>query len=341
MSPTSIVVLWLGTSSSYLSLQADLDAWAMRRGYTVVAPQASAHPASTPYPEAVERQLEQLLDRARILADSGAERDALSELHVAARTLDRHPELPQAAWLMAECLQLEAQIHQRYPERAELVLRLFAQARLLEGERAPTFDVAAPPVPLREAGPLREAQVVSTPTLSGVLPNDVLYDNGEPLGENAKLGSGRHHIRVLRGGAQVWAGWIMIEPGVAGLALPVPPPTPCSEQDFGKVTVHNDRVSARPGVFCPKWAVARPSSEGGVDVALCRAAACGPLLPWKRSFGRFYEGPAQPPIHVRSDWVPYAFGAFAAAAGVAVVMWRLGVFDGDPEPRTRWAVQGP
>src|SRR4051812_6782838 len=86
--------------------------------------------------------LEGRLDEARTLASSLDEEHALSLLGAVERELLQHPELPQAAWLLAEHHRIEAEVRREDPDARAQVTELTLAANALEGPRAHAFGVA-------------------------------------------------------------------------------------------------------------------------------------------------------------------------------------------------------
>src|SRR5262245_20998612 len=101
-----------------------------------VAASPSAPPASPGDSETVVNRIEAAIDEAQTLAASLDEERALELLAGVERELLAHPELPQAAWLMAERHQATAAIRRKQPGGAEEASRLVESARALEGPRA-------------------------------------------------------------------------------------------------------------------------------------------------------------------------------------------------------------
>lgn len=335
MSSTLVVVLWLGTSASYLHLQPDLEAWAKSRDYRIAAPAApTTRPA--PYDVALVERVESLLDRARIdwaSEDLPSSRVALDE---AARLLAEHPEWPQAAWLMAECLRQHAALHARAPEQGELTSELLAVARQLEGSRATPVVAPAEPAPQLPTGAEPEVPVRQ------LRPTDTFYDNGQPRRPPFTLDPGLHHLRVLRQGHLLWAGWHRVEPGDSAAVLPIAPPTACSAADLGWPELSSGSRQPQPAldVRCASWVIARPAPGGGLELAHCERSQCGPLRPWQQATDRGADQGATPVASSARAW-PFVAAGLGAAALTGLILWQAGVFQGEREPETIWRIQGP
>jgi hypothetical protein len=100
----AVILIFLGGSPD--AYEAELEAWARARLVQIQTPEASSARARG-YSAAIAAQIEQRLEAARLslaVLDDDAARARLVE---AERLLREHPELPQAAWLMAERWELE------------------------------------------------------------------------------------------------------------------------------------------------------------------------------------------------------------------------------------------
>jgi hypothetical protein len=315
----AVIVLFLGGSPEAHAV--DLEAWAQARLVEIRAPETDL-PADRAPPKELALRVEDRLEAARLLSATLDEQGARVRLGEAEQLLRDHPELPQAPWLMAERLMLEAAL----PGGAERAAELRQAAALLEGERAPVYatgTIAEPP-PVR--GPMVERLVV------GLSPRDRLAWNAQDSALRLTIAPGEHHARVTRRGRTIWAGWVEVAPDVRRISLPVPQPVACSFDDLGATRIVGDRVIAEPPTRCERWAVARPAAGGGVEVASCERARCGPLLAWSRGYGAIYEGPPQPPPATGfPTWAALTLAGAGAVAVAGIVAWRAGVFD-EPAP---------
>jgi hypothetical protein len=329
----TLVVLWLGAQAARPAFDADLDAWAQARWVKLAEPAANA-PAGLAYDDAIASQVEDLLERARIATGSLDDDTARKRLDDAERSLRAHPELPQSAWLMAEALTVRALVESHAPEGVTTSNALLGRARVLEGERAPAFGATGDDSP-----PALASVSLGVTGLGG---GDRLEWDGAARRLPLVTSAGEHHARVLRGERVVWAGWVTVADGATSVAIPAPPVVPCSRDDIGATRIRGDRAYPAADASCERWAVARPARDGGVEVATCSAAGCGPLLGWKRRYGAVYEGPPQPsPEPGFPTWASVALVGAGAVAFGTFVAWQAGAFD-DPAPgRTRWVFYGP
>lgn len=324
----AVVLFWLGTSAAQASFEPELDSWARARWVKLAEPAEDA-PAGLAYDERLVAKLEELVDQARLAASSLDDATAKERLAEIQRALKKHPELPQAAWLLAEALQVEAGIALRTaPEERT---RLIARAAALEGRRAPAFG---------ETGEAT-AEPTVTVSLSAERPGDRIFFDGERVGPKHEAVPGEHHVRVVRRERVIWAGWVDVS-AAGALRLPLPRPVPCSPDDLEGVTIRGERVRAPRGVACGRWALARPAAGGGIEIASCSGSSCGPLVVWKRHYGAVYEGPPQPaPEPGFPAWASWALAGAGVAALGAGVLWQAGAFD-DPAPgKTRFEFYGP
>ncbi len=325
------VLVWLGPLAAQAALQPDLDSWAHARLARLSAPVSNSSPAAR-YDDALVDQVETELEQARVAAGSLDLASMRQRLRSVERALHGHPELPQAAWLMAERLSIEARaIESDNPEETR---RLEARARTLEGKRAAAFGATESP-----STPATDRKIA----LDGLTPHDRIYVDGLLASTAPTLAMGEHHVRVVRRGRPVFSTWVTVAPSTSRLSLAVPPPQACSRDDLGAPRIRGDRVIVGAGVQCSRWIAARPRSGGGIEVATCAGSWCGPFQPWTRRSGSIYDGPPQPASADQGfpEWAAWLVAGAATATVTGVVLWRAGVFDG-PEPGgTKYTFTGP
>jgi hypothetical protein len=326
----AIVVLWLGSDVQLTERRADIDAWAhARQLHAELLP-----PGAERYDAALADEVEALLEEARTLPAAAATPDALQR---AETLLLEHPELPQAAWLLAERYAIEAHALAASDDAsAARRAELGGRALELEGVRA----VAAGVTPW----PSRAAVVPGVPAPSGARPHDRVFIDAvavETDGAPLLLTPGRHHARVARGALPVWSGWITLEPG---RVEPLPDPSPpCSPLDLADVDVGSSAPAPAPGVRCGRWAVARPGLRGGVDVAECAGSRCGV---WQRGGvvrNEVAAGALDAVAPERDGWPSWATWSLIGASALAVtgvVLWQIGAFERDA-PGTEFVFTGP
>ena len=147
-------------------------------------------------------QCDQALDRARDQSNSGDAAAARQTLRQLEQTLRDHPELLQAAWLMAERYRLEAQIaaHDTNPAEssADDAQGWDRRADILEGERATAFGA-------RPRTTKATDSVTVTLAVHGARRYEVLWDGVSATDRIASL-AGEHHVVIRRGGRAAWSG---------------------------------------------------------------------------------------------------------------------------------------
>ncbi|MBK7581476.1 MAG: hypothetical protein IPI67_14860 [Myxococcales bacterium] len=326
----TLVLLWLGATAQQADHTPDLDSWARARLTSLSAP-APDREEGARYDDSVASKLEELLDQARLAAaslDDAAARERLAEVD---RTLRAHPELPQSAWLMAEALNVQGQVAARTDPTAEQAF--VSRATALEGPRAPAFG--------ETTGATTTPPELVTVTLPGAQAAAEVHVDGRRVRQRFQIRAGEHHVRVVQRGRLAWAGWIAIEkPGA--LSLPVPPPLPCSLDDFEGTRLGAKKLSVPSHVRCPAWAVARPSASGGIEIATCHDNVCGPLVIWKHHYGAVYSGPPQPaPEPGFPAWASWMLVGAGAAVLTTGVLWQAGAFDERAPGNTRFEFYGP
>lgn len=326
---SAIIVLWLGSELELAEHRADIAVWAHARGRHAEL----LHPSAPSYDAALVDEIEALLEEARTLPAGPGTPDALQR---AEALLLQHPELPQAAWLLAECHAIEAHALATGDDATTARRQELGRLALgLEGGRA----AAAGAVALAADGDA----AASVPAPRGARPHDRVFIDGvaiEPRAEPRLFAPGRHHARLSRGGLPVWSGWIALEHG-PGEPL-ADPASPCSELDLADVTAGGAAPEPAPGVRCERWAVARPSLLGGVDLADCAGSRCEP---WQRAGAPRSEAPvvrdeAQAERSAWPGWATWGLLGASALAATGLVLWQVGAFERDA-PGTEFVFTGP
>jgi hypothetical protein len=299
-----------------------LDSYALKRNLNWVAPAPTPAPAYPKYRADQVLALEGRLDEARTFALSLDEARALELLAAIERELLQHPELPQAAWLMAERHRLTASVRAAQADGAAEAGELLRRARVLEGARALSYGEAA--AEAREVGaPVR----VRFPELG---PRDVLEVDGVRGGEPVVLEPGDHHVRVLRNAELVWAGWPKLG-GTEDARLGLRPVLACSAEDLLGVEAKGTRPQVPPGVTCTTFVVARRVGQK-LEVAECRARACGTFMALV---------PARAEARPFPAWASIALASVAAIGATSLILWNAGAFDPEqPPPRTEFVYRG-
>lgn len=296
---------------------ADLRDFGAARGLSFVALVAD-RPLGLPANDApLVDQLEGELEQARTALSALEEQAASERLRRVEAQLLAHPHLPQAGFLMGECLALQAQAaREREPERARA---LDAKRIALEGPRATAFGETALPVSL---GPARALE------LRGLGEQDELELDGNALAPSVRqvaLVPGLHHARVWRGGRPIFATFVEVSSDQAALDLGVPKLVPCSGEDLRGVPRVAGAGTPPQGIACAQWAQVRPERDG-IGVALCQQSHCGGFVHWSQRA----PAPFVPIAVERSRWPAWAGFAIAgatAALASGFVLWQAGAFD--------------
>jgi hypothetical protein len=316
MSQTAVLV-WLSAASVLPTFHADLDGFAQTRLVRLEAPPENAAPFKTSaYAPDVVAQVESSLEEAQNASASLEQSRALSALERADRLLRDHPELPQSAWLMAEVFELSADVEDTAPDGADAALQLRQRAAALEGPRAVPFSDHAPSVEI-------PAPAVHSVAVNGLEFGDTLAWDGMPRQSPIDTAPGEHHVRVVRNGRLLWAGWAKLAPADTQLRLPVPETVPCSADDIGQGHFSSGRAVPAPHARCDSYVLARARSGGGIEAALCERDSCGSVVIWQHAA----SPTSAHPIAKRAIW-PYAVAVSAGALAITgFVLWRAGVFD--------------
>lgn len=302
-------LVWIAPDPPDAAESRAIASWAQAHGVDLQPPR-DERPRALATEPGVAEQVEDFLDRARD-ATAAHEGDAIDRATQAAEDLLRaHPELPQAAWLMAEVERARSTRWRRIdPADAEAAEREWVRAEALDGGRLPG---------LGETG---AASHPADAEVTLLLPeDDAARLDGDSVGASgvATTHAGLHALVVTAGGAPVWAGWIEVRAGRSSLAIEAPTATPCSIIDAGRAELSGERVLGER-VRCARWvAVARGPAPGALRIASCYGARCGPLLVWREAAPWTGPAPASPsPDASRARWPGWATWVLAGA-GVAV-----------------------
>ncbi len=317
----------LVTGSLTAAERGELDAFARRQEVVLVAPAPTPPSPFAPYrPEAV-LDLEGRIDEARTLATSLDEERALAVLAGVERDLLREPELPQAAFLMAERHRVEADVRRRQPGGDAEARELAARAHALEGPRAAAFG---------EGGSLTTAPGSARPVrFRGLGGHDALEVDGEVAPPAHALAPGTHQVRVLRGDELVFAGWVNVPTDGADpaeLALRVRPVVACSTEDVGSLDAGGATPVPFAGARCARWVAVR-RVLGRLEVAECTRDRCRPFEPLEL---------ARPePAPLLAPWARAAIAGATTIGTVSLVLLATGVFGRDSPPdRTVFVYHG-
>ena len=275
--------------------------------------------------------LEGDLEQARTALSALEEASAGARLSKVESLLLAHPHLPQAGFLMGECLALEAQAAREHdPARSAL---LDARRIALEGPRAAAFG---------DANSTARAPTSVTLVLQGLATNDTLELDGVTLADSARvtLAAGLHHARVWRGGRPIFAAFAEVAADQTTLSLDVPARVPCGAEDLEFVPrgPSANRSELPADITCARWAQARDDA-GGIAVALCERNHCGAFVHWQRRAAAPFA-----PISVERARFP-AWAGFAIAGATAVVasgllIWQSGALERGHPTAATWEYAG-
>ncbi len=265
-------IVWLAETPADAQTSAALSAWARSRSLTLVAP---AEAARNPLPVdlAVAGTVEDLLDSARdaITARSGPEVDRA--LRAAQDLLTAHPELPNAAWLMAEVERGRSARWLRIaPVDIEAAQRAWSRAGALDaGRMAGAGEVETAPAPAAaitlQMRPSREAQI---------------WVDGVPVGPGVfESRAGPHAVVVTWGGNPIWAAWVETSPGPSTVTLSALDAPACSSADLEQAHIAGDHVESSLAQ-CGRWIAAAPGvTPGSLRVADCHGDRCDSFADWR------------------------------------------------------------
>lgn len=282
--------------------------------------------------DAIESELEQ----ARTALAALEETSASARLHKIETELLAHPHLPQASFLMAECLALLAQAARgQAPERAA---ELEQKRAALEGPRAAAFG---------ESTTTGAKPPQLSLNVAGIEATDELELDGARWPSNTAqlaLTPGLHHARVWRGNRPIFAAFTLVTAGQTTLTLEVPKRASCSAEDLEQVPrMASNEAQSRPaplpsGIACGQWAQVR-EEPGGIGVALCEQSRCGAFMHWQR------RAPAPfAPIATSQKrfptWAGVVIAGGAALVASSVVLWQSGAFERGRPAAATWEYGG-
>ena len=145
---------------------------------------------------------------------------------------------------------------------------------------------------------------------------------------------------MIRSGRLAWAGYVTVD---ADQVLPVPAPASCSAEDLAEVRIVGGRVAPGGPVRCATWVAAREAGPERIEVATCRGARCGPLLPWSRAWGESFTLPVHPPWPARSSPLAITWTvATAVVVGAAsAALYAAGAFEPRGPDRVSYTFSAP
>ena len=273
--------------------------------------------------DAIEAELEQ----ARTALSALEEASAIARLTRVESQLLAHPHLPQAAFLMGECLALQAQAAQEQsPVRA---LALQARRSALEGPRAAAFGAAATVAVVPEAQPI---------TIGGLDVEDELELDAVAVADRRqlRLAPGLHHARVWRHDRLVFATFFELAAAQTALELAVPSVVACGAEDLAHAATVAPPTES---IACARWAKVRVEPRG-IGVALCEHRRCSDFVHWERR-----AEPRFTPIRVERSaglptWAGVTIAGTAALLATGLVLWQSGAFSEGRPNAASWEYGG-
>ncbi|MEO8878095.1 MAG: hypothetical protein ABI461_21060 [Polyangiaceae bacterium] len=300
-----------------------LVAWADARGIRIALPTASKIPALTIDPaiaDSVEKELISARD-ALTRQDVDATEHALGR---ASSLLRDHPELPQAAWLLAEVERGWAARWMRIsPPDVERAARAWQRAAGLDGGRAAGIGETEVPK-LADVGVTFSADDDDAAT--------ILVDGTAIKLGQTRLSPGEHAVVTKRQGHVVWASWVSVGDHEV-VRVPVFRPTECSAEDLAVARgIPAKKSIDAHGVTCSDWIAASPVGASALRIARCEGEHCGPWQLWQSHAASL--APVLP-IHRHpkpkvAGWVVVGAVVLAAAMITGVTLVAAGAFDGPP-----------
>lgn len=294
----------------------------------VAVPKGAAPLTFPDYSSELVAEIERLLEKARTQGAALAEDEARAALSEVERLLHAHPELPQAAWLMAERHELAASLADR--TRASNSAELRKRARALETERAASFGQE--PTSLAEPLPAFRLEI------QGPRARDRLEWDGAEQAFPAEVRAGEHQLRVLRDGELLWAGWVSVSPSRPVLELDAARVLACSARDLAGTSDGDARPRTPAEVSCPAWAVLR-IKQGRSEIAICRRSHCGSWYAAAPLVARAADKP-RPVAGGVPRWAGYAIAGAGALLITGVTLWQVGAFDRNGSSEPRWVYEG-
>lgn len=325
-------LVWMAPEPPDAAQARSLSNWARARGARLAPPQEVAHVLTVDL--RIAESVENLLERARDGIVAGDAEDSERALSSAESMLRAHPEMPQAAWLMAEVERTRASRWRHVPPAdLESAEDSWLRAEALDGGRVPGVGEEAS---LRHPSP---AVLSLDPWPDGV----EAWLDGRPVRSGAiPTGSGMHVIVLMWKIAPIWAAWIEAPPGRSTVHIGAPAVPECSAVDVARARVTGGGIDAGH-VRCPRWIAATSGAEpGSVDVATCEAERCGPLLEWSTPTpGGWTSLPTAEPVHGPGwpSWATWSLVGASAAIAAGAVLWSTGALQPAPT-ETRFASGG-
>lgn len=296
MPAEAATLVWVASApEAQAEARAALDAWARARGVRLAAPIEEKIPALPVVDWAVAERVEVEIDHAReAMATLDAERTERALAQAEAEIL-AHPELPQAAWLLAEIERgWGARFMRIGPVDIDRATRAWARADALDGGRAPGIGEAHPAPPRETVSATIGFEGVGEPDAPNApaeLDELEIWLDGAPVKPGVvSRAAGRHHLLVTRDDQVVWGSWITLAEK-SDVRAPLTRHAACSVADMRRASLMGASIAA-PGARCARWVAAVATRDPAVvRVATCERDRCAPLVEWRVGGGRVAFGP--------------------------------------------------
>jgi hypothetical protein len=325
-------LVWIAPSPPDAEQARAVSSWGSSHGVRLVAPRDAAT-ATLAIDPRIADDVEKFLDRARD-AMAARDGDAVDRmLEAATSTLRAHPEVPQAAWLMAEVERARStRLRRIAPIDEAAAASAWTRAEALDGGRVAGVG---------EQG--ASAPSAATLTLPAGLPAGatVRVDGSAASGPTVATRAGLHALVVELDGNPVWASWIEAPAGTSSAQIAAPLVPECSRMDVARASVAGETVDAA-GVHCRSWIAAIAGEPDGVRVALCSADHCGPLAAWRAPLPWTYDplGEGGKRGHDRGwpTWATWGLVGATAVVAAGVIVLATGALK--PAPTETQFVSG-
>jgi hypothetical protein len=327
----AVALVWIAPEPADAEQSRALSSWSRARGIRLSLPSNERLPALT-IDAAVATDLESLLEQARDAVAARDRKAADAALSSAESMLRAHPELPQAAWLMAQVERARATCLRRVsPTDADGAVSAWLRAEALDGGRVPGAE---------EEGSARHP-LAATLTLD-VTPQDTqAWLDAEPVSAGAIATRAGLHVLVLTWhGAPIWASWIVAPAGNSAVSAAATPVPACSTEDVSRARLGADGIDARH-VQCRVWVAALPGLQrGSVRIAICEGDRCGPLFEWQAPLPWTWSPPAKPGNDGKwPAWASWGLAGAGAAIATSAVVLAAGALQSAPV-ETRFVIGG-
>jgi len=317
-------MVWEGGSAEVetATIPTILQAWAAARGLRLVAPREGA-PHAIEVDATLALRVEENLHQARELVTQHDADGAERALARGEALLRAHPELPQAAWLMAEIERGWASRFARLdPTDVARAARHWRAAAALDGGRAAGVGEITAPAEPRVAFTLD----------ARVQPSTELRWDGDPIAPGDRATApGVHQLVAKENGSVVFAQWIAIAQAGTVVRVALPAPAPCTREDLASATTCANWISVKRADNAAR------SADPTFVVRVCSGGACGPELTvapfeWKQTPNKKRGLPV---------WATWTIAGVGIAAALGAAAWVITYFALPAIQQTRWTTTTP